>query len=90
MAAVIVTPAELSRFANTLREKVRDMRSKSRRLQDLVKSAKSVWKDEKYARFQKDLADAARELEDLHRLGDRYAEFLDEKASRALKYLGRR
>jgi len=90
MPAVIVTPAELDRFAKTLREKVSDMRSKSKRFQDLVRSAKSVWKDDKYSRFQKDLADASRELEELHRLGERYATFLDEKAGRARKYLGRR
>lgn len=90
MAAVIVTPAELDRFARTLREKVGNMRSKSRRMQDLVQAAKTVWKDEKYVRFQKDLAEAASELEKLHRLGDRYAEFLDEKSRRAKKFLDRR
>jgi uncharacterized protein YukE len=90
MPSVIVTPAELDRFSETLRNRVKEIRSKSRRLQELVQAAKTVWQDEKYSKFQKDLADAARELEDLHRLGEKYAEFLNLKSKSAKKYLARR
>jgi len=90
MPSIIVTPAELTRFAANLRERVKNMRNKSERLKELVRAAKAVWKDEKYSRLQKDLNDTAQELEKLHQLGERYAAFLDEKARRANRYLGRR
>jgi uncharacterized protein YukE len=87
---VILTPAELIHFADSLEDSVKKLRGKGRRLRDSVASARSVWKDSKYDAFQKQLTQCMDDLERFNNTGTRYSEFLREKATLANKFLHRK
>lgn len=84
------TPAEVNRFADSLEDSLRALRSKQARLADSVAAAKVVWKDEKYDEFQSRLSASLDELRRFDRAGIKYVEFLREKAALGARYLGRR
>lgn len=90
MAPIIVTPAELTAFAKTLREKLGRMSFKSKQLSTLASSAKATWRDDKYLRFHKSIESVTSDLDILIRQTNKYADYLDEKAKRARKYLENR
>lgn len=85
--AAIVTPSQLTAFSESLRESMRRLAREKRQLAESVAAAQAVWKDVKYDTFRSRLERCGEELERFRRTGDKYAEFLDEKARLASKYL---
>lgn len=86
----IVTPAQLTHFAGILEDSMKQMRSKSKQMREATRAAASVWADAKYDAFQKDLDECVTDLEKFVATGQKYADFLREKAALANKYLNRR
>jgi uncharacterized protein YukE len=86
----ILTPAELTNFADFLDESIKRLRGKGRKMREAVNAARAVWKDEKYDSFQKQLNTCAEDLDKFNNTGMKYAEFLRDKANLANKYLHRR
>ena len=86
---VIVTPAQLTRFAEFLEESAKRMRSEGRKMRESVSAARIVWQDEKYTSFHRELTNCVDELEKFSVMGQKYAEFLGEKALLANKFLHR-
>lgn len=85
----IVTPAQLTRYADSLDESMKRLRNDARKLRDSVSAARAVWKDAKYEAFHRQLAVCVEEVEKFGNVGLKYAEFLREKAMLANKYLQR-
>jgi hypothetical protein len=86
----IVTPAQLTRFADSVEESSKRFRNEGRKLRDSVKAARAVWKDEKYETFHRQLTACVEDLDKFSMTGLKYADFLREKALLANKYLHRR
>jgi hypothetical protein len=86
----IVSPAQLTAFAEVVYTSTQKLRGEGRKLRDSIKAAKVVWKDEKYNTFHKQLESCVENLEKFNSSGIRYSEFLKEKANLANKYLHRR
>lgn len=86
----ILTPAQLTHFADFLDDSIKRLRGKGRQMRDSVTSARAVWKDAKYDAFQQQLHRCVEDLEKFNNTGVKYAEFLREKANLANKYLHRR
>ena len=86
----ILTPAQLTQFANFLDDSIKRLRSKGRQMRESVTAAHAVWKDVKYDTFQKQLNNCVEDLERFNNTGMKYAEFLKDKANLANKYLHRR
>ena len=86
----IVTPSQLTHFANNLEDSIKRLRSEGRSMKESTKDARAVWKDSKYDTFQKQLESCVEDLEKFNATGLRYVEFLHEKANLANKYLHRR
>lgn len=86
----ILTPAELTHFADFLDDSIKRLRGKGRQMRESVIAARAVWKDEKYENFQKQLSACMDDLDKFNNTGLKYAEFLKEKANLANKYLHRR
>jgi len=87
---VIVTPAQLTRFAEFLEDSAKRLRGESKKMRDSISAAQIVWKDEKYTVFHRELTHCADELERFSKTGHKYCEFLREKAMLANKFLNRR
>jgi hypothetical protein len=85
----ILTPAQLTYFADFLDDSIKRLRGKGRQMRESVIAARAVWKDAKYDAFQKQLNGCMEDLEKFSNTGTRYAEFLREKANLANKYLHR-
>lgn len=86
----ILTPAQLTQFADFLYDSIQTLRSEGRKIRDSVKSARAVWKDAKYDAFQHQLETCVENLEKFNSTGVKYSDFLKEKANLANKYLHRR
>lgn len=86
----ILTPAQLTHFANFLDDSIKRLRGKGRQMRESVTAARAVWKDAKYDAFQKQLNSCVEDLDKFNNAGMKYAEFLREKANLANKYLHRR
>lgn len=86
---VVVTPAQLTRFAEFLEESTKRLRNEANKLGDAVGTARVIWKDAKYEDFHRKLNASLDELEKFNSTGLKYAEFLREKALLANKYLHR-
>jgi len=87
---VIVSPVQLTQFADFLDDSIKRLRSKGRQMRESVTAARAVWKDAKYDSFQKQMDSSLEELEKFNNTGMKYAEFLREKANLANKFLHRR
>ncbi len=85
----IVTPAQLTHFAEFLEESTKRLRNEGRKMRDSVNAARAVWKDAKYDAFHRQLSNCTDDLEKFNNTGLKYAEFLREKALLANKYLHR-
>ena len=86
----ILTPAQLTNFAEVLYTSLQRLRSEGRKMHESTKAARVVWKDEKYDHFHKQLESCIENLERFNNAGIKYSEFLQEKADLANKYLHRR
>lgn len=86
---VIVTPAQLTRFAEFLEESSKRMRSEGRKMRESVSAARIVWRDAKYDAFHRQLENCVDDLEKFNSVGQKYADFLREKAVLANKFLQR-
>lgn len=84
---VIVTPAQLTRFAEFLEESTKRLRGEGRKMRESVSAARVVWQDEKYDAFHRQLDNCVDELDKFSKTGQKYAEFLQEKALLANKFL---
>lgn len=85
----IVTPAQLTRFVDSLEESAKRVRNDGRELKNSVAAARAVWKDGKYEAFHRELSACVEDVEKFGSSGMKYAEFLWEKAMLAKKYLNR-
>jgi hypothetical protein len=90
MQDIIVNPSEQRRFATFLREKNKTMRGGITRMGEAVNDARHVWKDEKYNSFTKKLVESLDLLLLMLKTSEKYADFLEKKASLGEKYLRRR
>ena len=86
----IVSPADLSRFAHDLKDSVSKMQHDGNRFKQVVRDASAVWKDDKYTAFRREMDECVEELNQCVKTGRKYADFLEEKASLARRYLDRR
>ena len=86
----IVTPSHLTRFAECLEDSAKHIRNEGRKMRESVTAAHSVWKDEKYDTFNRQLENCVEELEKFSKTGQKYADFLQEKAHLAQKFLNNR
>lgn len=86
----IVSPAQLTQFADFLYDSIQTLRSEGRKMRESTKSARAVWKDEKYEAFHRQLESCVENLEKFNSTGVKYSDFLKEKANLANKYLHRR
>ena len=86
---VILTPSDLTRFANFLDDSIKRLRGKSRQMREAVTDAHAVWKDAKYDAFQKKLDFCLSNLDRFNSTGVKYAEFLRQKTSLANRFLNR-
>jgi hypothetical protein len=86
----IVSPAQVTRFAETLEESTKKLRIEGRKMRESTNAARVVWKDQKYTTFHRQLEHCIEELEKFNKTSLKYAEFLREKAMLANKYLHRR
>lgn len=86
----IVSPTHLSRYAENLQESSKHLLTDGKKLRDAVAAARVVWKDEKYVAFHRQLGECVDNLEKFGKKGIKYAEFLQEKAMLANRYLQRR
>jgi len=85
----IVTPAQVTQFANSLDDGIKRLRQKGQHMRESVKAARATWKDAKYDAFQKQLSSCMADLDKFNTTGTRYVDFLRDKASLANKYLSR-
>jgi hypothetical protein len=85
----IVTPSQLTRFADSLEESTKCLRNEGRKLRESVSAARAVWKDAKYEAFHRQLTSCVDDVEKFGSYGLKYADFLREKALLANKYLHR-
>ncbi|HEY5504120.1 MAG TPA: hypothetical protein VIK28_03110 [Sedimentisphaerales bacterium] len=85
----ILTPAQLTHFADFLDDSIKRLRGKGRQMRESVTAARAVWKDAKYDAFQQQLNSCVEDLEKFNNTGMKYADFLREKANLANKYLHR-
>ena len=83
---VILTPAQLTHFADFLDDSIKRLRGKGRQMRESVTAAHAVWKDAKYDAFQKQMSCCMEDLEKFNNTGIKYAEFLREKANLAKKF----
>jgi uncharacterized protein YukE len=86
----IVSPAQLSGFAKDLQASIGKVHHDGNRFKQVVRDANVVWKDEKYKAFRREMEECVEELNQCVKIGNKYAEFLEEKALLARRYLDRR
>ena len=86
----IVSPSELTSFAQHLRTSIGKVHHDGNRFKQVVRDANAVWKDEKYKAFHREMEECVEELNQCVKIGKKYADFLEEKALLARKYLDRR
>lgn len=86
----IVTPSELTQFARYLEKAADSIQRRKNKATRLIAESRSVWKDEKYARFSKVFDQTTMDLDRFVRLTKDYADFLERKAALAQKYLDNR
>jgi uncharacterized protein YukE len=90
MAQIIVDPADLRRFASVLEQEVRNLRERQRALEAVRRDLAQVWRDARYATFERTYLPTIQVLERFEKAAERYAGYLRSKADRADRYLGRR
>lgn len=90
MAQVIVSPKEMRVFARYLEVLADLVRQRKARLKAQVDSLHQTWRDDKYREFERSFEANSAELDHFIKAARAYAGFLDTKASRADRYLGRR
>lgn len=87
MTQIIVQPRELRHFSAFLVELSRDLRHTESRCTAELRSLRSVWRDEKLEEFEPKYARATDEISRFCMVCERYAAYLDAKATRAERYL---
>ena len=65
----ILTPAQLTGFAEVLYDSTQKLRGEGRKMRESAKAARTVWKDEKYDTFHKQLEDCVENLEKFNSTG---------------------
>ena len=87
MSQVIVDPSELRRFSTFLGELIVDLRTAEQSCSRKLSELKTVWRDDKFKEFEPKYERTVNELDGFSRACERYAAYLDAKASRVEKYL---
>jgi uncharacterized protein YukE len=87
MSQVIVDPSELRRFSAFLGELIVDLRTAEQSCSRKFSELKTVWRDDKLKEFEPKYERTVSELDRFSRACERYAAYLDSKASRVEKYL---
>lgn len=54
---------------------------------EMIDAARTLCRDERYAKFRQNVADTAKALEDFKKLADRYEDYLLRKAVAGERYL---
>jgi uncharacterized protein YukE len=87
VSQVIVDPSELRRFSSFLAELIVDLRTAEQSCSRKLSELKTVWRDDKFKEFEPKYESTVNELDRFARACERYAAYLDAKASRVEKYL---
>ena len=90
MPQAIVDPDELRRFAAFLDGLAESIKGKKAAVNGSFSSLKKVWRDQKYARFERVFSDTMNQLDRFIRDATNYAQYLRKKAAIVDKYLERR
>jgi uncharacterized protein YukE len=90
MAQIIVDPADLRRFASVLEQEMRTLRERQRAMEAVRRDLAQVWRDARYATFERTYLPTIQVLERFEKAAEQYAGYLRRKADRADRYLGRR
>ncbi len=89
MSQVIVNSHELRRFARFLLEIEEEIRSRRNSTAAKLDELKHVWRDQRFADFEREYNAAAHEIDQFLRVADAYARYLEEKARRVDTFLQR-
>jgi hypothetical protein len=86
MPRAIVDPRELRRFAALLVETSGQLKSSKSTVTNSFADLHSVWKDKKYAQFERVFADTMSRMELFLKSAEMYAQYLNKKAGLAERY----
>jgi hypothetical protein len=90
MSTAIITPKRVREFSGRLRESLKRIRAATKQFKSSAEIAGGVWADEKHFRFVTKVRDCTGNADRFCAVGAKYADYLDEKAARAQRYLDRR
>lgn len=86
MPRAIIDPREVRRFAALLLETVGHLRNSKSAIEGDFSALQAVWKDKKYAQFERVFADTMGRLEVFLRSSEMYSQYLNKKAGLAERY----
>jgi uncharacterized protein YukE len=86
MPRAIVDPRELRRFAALLLETSGHLKNSKSAVTNSFGDLHSVWKDKKYAQFERVFADTMSRMELFLKAAEMYANYLNKKAALAERY----
>lgn len=90
MSQAIVDPAELRRFAHSLKVFTGDVRSDLSSLHTQVLALGDTWRDQEHDRFLREFDETVHVLEKFLEVADQHVPFLLRKAERIEEYLQQR
>lgn len=90
MSKAIVNPDELRRFATFLNIMTEYVMSRKSSLNNSFANLNEVWRDQKYAQFQRLFTETMASIDQFCRHAEVYAQYLRRKAELADRYLERR
>ena len=86
MPRAIVDPRELRRFAALLLETSGHLKNSKSAVTNLFDDLHSVWKDKKYAQFERVFAETIGRMDLFLKSAEMYAHYLNKKAALAERY----
>lgn len=90
MSQAIVDPAELRRFAATLKRFKADLQTNAAGLHGQLIALGDTWRDQEHDRFRQDFEQEMQGLERFYEMADEYIQYLLRKAERIEEYLTQR
>lgn len=90
MSKAVVDPDQLRRMAAQLEHSLQELRAQKTNAIAGMAKLHTVWKDEKYSRFEQSFVAGIQQLDRYILATERYVHFLRQKAARAQKFLDNR
>ncbi len=90
MSQAIVDPAELRRFAQSLKQFTGDLQQRSASLGSQMQSLGSTWRDQEHTKFVEEFEQHLKVLARFNEASQQYIPFLLRKAQRIEEYLQQR